>query len=350
MQPFYAGFVRRAGATIFDGLLVSIPGALAHYHGITTGSVWGDIAIESLVWLPYFVFFTASPWQATPGKRAFGIKVTDLQGRRIGLGRSVARYFASFLSALALCIGYLMVLFTRQRQAMHDLMAGTLVVNAELEPGVLPAHHHVMPLSGRAVASVAGLGFLFLAYVTVTGFLLESPSEAERVADGTPVGASSGPGFRVAYALYRFPFFGGDRQLLKEGTRSYGLGDVRMAQAPGFDPMRIEKRVPVVDGFNIVTQFTREPVVNGFALQLEKDAGFSWEWFDREADYVFRKRQGGGRIQVRIDAVDGLEEVVEILFLEDIPLQLDRHFLVPFTRSATEQMVVKKGSVLKLRE
>jgi uncharacterized RDD family membrane protein YckC len=157
---YFAGFARRAGAAILDGLLVSIPGTLAHHSGLTTGVFWQDFAIESLVWLPYYVVFHASAWQATPGKRAFGIKVTDLAGARIGYGRSTIRYLASFLSALPLMAGYLMVPFTRKRQALHDFLAGTLVVSDEVGPGALPADRQVMPLTLRTASAVGGCLFL----------------------------------------------------------------------------------------------------------------------------------------------------------------------------------------------
>jgi len=349
-QSFYAGFVRRAGAAILDGLVVSLPGTVAHQLGVTTGSFWPDMLVESLIWLPYYVIFLASPWQATLGKRAFGIKVTDREGRRIGLGRSFARHVASFLSALALMIGYLMVPFTKKRQAMHDMMAGTLVVNADMEPGMLPADHQVMPLPGRTVAAVATVGSAFMLFVWVTGFVLPSPHEHERIAAGVPVGPSTGTSYQLGYALYEFPVFGGERRLVAEGVRAYRLGDVLASQTPGFDDQRIEKRLPVVDGFTVVAQVHREPVVQGFALQLEKQFGFSWEWFDRESGYTYKKRQGSGRVQVRIDTIEGKEEVAEILFLEDITLQHERNFMIPFTRSGFGQLVVKKGSVFALKE
>jgi uncharacterized RDD family membrane protein YckC len=54
--------------------------------------------------------------------------VTDLEGRRIGFGRATGRYFAKILSSLTLFIGYLMAGFTEKKQALHDMIAGTLVL------------------------------------------------------------------------------------------------------------------------------------------------------------------------------------------------------------------------------
>lgn len=79
-----------------------------------------------IVWL-YFALLESSPWQATPGKRALGLYVTDLQGRRLTFGRATARNFGKYISGLILGIGYFMAGFTKQKQALHDLMAQCLV-------------------------------------------------------------------------------------------------------------------------------------------------------------------------------------------------------------------------------
>jgi uncharacterized RDD family membrane protein YckC len=64
----------------------------------------------------------------TFGKRAVGIRVVDLQGQRISFGNATGRYFGKILSALIVLIGYFMAGFTARKQALHDMMAGTLVI------------------------------------------------------------------------------------------------------------------------------------------------------------------------------------------------------------------------------
>ncbi len=71
----------------------------------------------------------SSPTQATLGKMALGIKVTDLAGKRVGFGKATGRYFGKIISALILLIGFIMVAFTEKKQGLHDKMAGCLVVN-----------------------------------------------------------------------------------------------------------------------------------------------------------------------------------------------------------------------------
>jgi uncharacterized RDD family membrane protein YckC len=54
--------------------------------------------------------------------------VTDLAGRRISFGRATGRFFAKYISATILMIGFVMAGFTEKKQALHDILAGTLVI------------------------------------------------------------------------------------------------------------------------------------------------------------------------------------------------------------------------------
>ncbi len=71
----------------------------------------------------------SSSKQATLGKMALGIIVTDVNGERIGFGRATGRFFGKIVSGMIFYIGYIMAGFTDRKQALHDMMAGTLVVN-----------------------------------------------------------------------------------------------------------------------------------------------------------------------------------------------------------------------------
>jgi uncharacterized RDD family membrane protein YckC len=81
-------------------------------------------------WL-YFGLLESSKLQGTLGKAALNIQVTDLHGRRISFGRATGRYFGKWISGALFLIGYLIQPFTRRRQTLHDLMAGTLVVRRD---------------------------------------------------------------------------------------------------------------------------------------------------------------------------------------------------------------------------
>ena len=78
----------------------------------------------------YYPVQESSAAQATLGKRALGLKVTTLDGQRIGVGRALGRFFAKILSSLILMVGYIMAAFTEKKQALHDMIAGTLVVRS----------------------------------------------------------------------------------------------------------------------------------------------------------------------------------------------------------------------------
>jgi uncharacterized RDD family membrane protein YckC len=149
----YAGFWKRVAAYILDLILLTIVfkvigtffGAPAAEEATKQAILGGTPPLEAylqlyhdmwlynlvttvLTWL-YFAFCESSAWQATVGKLALGIRVTNLQGARISFLRATGRFFAKYLSVLIVCIGFLMVAFTRRKQGLHDLIADTLVLN-----------------------------------------------------------------------------------------------------------------------------------------------------------------------------------------------------------------------------
>jgi len=85
------------------------------------------VIIGLAIWL-YEALMTSSSKQGTLGKMAFRMKVTDLSGNRISFGRATGRFFAKILSGMILNIGYIMAGFTERKQALHDMIAGTLVI------------------------------------------------------------------------------------------------------------------------------------------------------------------------------------------------------------------------------
>ena len=132
----YAGFWIRVLAYIIDAIpLVAIGVLLVVISGdplVETEPTFGVTdAISLFIGIAYFVGFESSSWQATPGKRALGLIVTDSEGRRISVARAVGRYFAKILSSLILLIGFIMIAFTDRKQGLHDLIAGTLVVKGK---------------------------------------------------------------------------------------------------------------------------------------------------------------------------------------------------------------------------
>jgi uncharacterized RDD family membrane protein YckC len=146
----YAGFWKRFAAYCIDYVVVTaityavmIPVALIGAIGMGA-SAGGDNPVASgvgvaliglgylvaiLMPLLYFVWMHSSRHQATLGKLAVGVKVVRADGTRISFWRSFGRILATILSTLILFIGWLMAGFTERKQALHDMVCDTLVVD-----------------------------------------------------------------------------------------------------------------------------------------------------------------------------------------------------------------------------
>jgi len=167
----YAGFWKRAAAYIIDMILITFISPLwllpilFYFGGAIIKSYSQDNTIEfaaqiysstvqishediysmmaafifagmvSLLirWL-YFSIMESSAKQGTIGKMILGIKVTTITGERISFARATGRFFAKILSSLFLFIGYFMAAFTKRKQALHDIIADTLVIDKIFVP------------------------------------------------------------------------------------------------------------------------------------------------------------------------------------------------------------------------
>lgn len=147
-----ASFIRRFIAFLIDCAILFVPLVVLFGVGaliLEVSGAWEQIDHESrmqewvllkqnlnhlfllvaigLGWV-YVAGLEASRWQATVGKRWMGIKVTDLQGKRIGFLRATGRHASKYLSALPCFLGFLMAVFSSRGLALHDRLAGTRVV------------------------------------------------------------------------------------------------------------------------------------------------------------------------------------------------------------------------------
>jgi uncharacterized RDD family membrane protein YckC len=87
------------------------------------------VLISILIQWLYHAYLESGEKQATWGKQALGIYVTDLMGNRVTFGRASGRFFAKIVTGMIpLGIGYIMAGFTERKQALHDMMAGSLVL------------------------------------------------------------------------------------------------------------------------------------------------------------------------------------------------------------------------------
>lgn len=149
-EILYAGFWRRALAYVIDGALVGGVASLMA-SGVTalTRNDFQAIAnvapvTFALTWA-YFAVMESSPAQGTLGKLALSLYVTDTHGDPITFRRAAFRHLFKTLSTLVLFTGWVMAAFTPRKQALHDVLAGTMVLRrvhylvigpeAPVEPG-----------------------------------------------------------------------------------------------------------------------------------------------------------------------------------------------------------------------
>jgi uncharacterized RDD family membrane protein YckC len=152
----YAGFWLRAGAFVIDRFIISFifaiiasfrPGVLMIFPELTGQPAAthnqstllalvqslphltpaGYLSLLLMMWI-YYASFESSSWQATPGKRVLRLYVTDLAGRPATFWLASQRYFFRLISELIFMVGYIVAGFTAKKQALHDILAGCLVL------------------------------------------------------------------------------------------------------------------------------------------------------------------------------------------------------------------------------
>jgi uncharacterized RDD family membrane protein YckC len=165
----YAGLATRTLAfavdvLIIDAVVLFVGGIVALCLSLfdipsEVGTILATIgAVSAVLWsVAYFVFFWSATGQ-TPGDRVMRIDVQDADtGEPISGRRALVRFAAMVLSAIILCIGFLLILFDRQRRGLHDRLVGTVVVYSidegpALAPIAVPAGENAA-LSSAATAT-----------------------------------------------------------------------------------------------------------------------------------------------------------------------------------------------------
>ena len=137
------------GWLLLEALLSSFPVILI------IGYILGFMLLS---WL-YFALFESSSRQATPGKMMMGIFVADEYGRRISFWRALGRTLGKILSKWFCYLGYIIAIFTERSQALHDLLAATLVLEPDRSvppPQVASLPEGPAPRSGPTVVAPPG--------------------------------------------------------------------------------------------------------------------------------------------------------------------------------------------------
>jgi uncharacterized RDD family membrane protein YckC len=148
----YAGFWLRVVAAIIDSFVLGIPLGifafllilsavpfLTHTQDMTT--ILPRLFFLLVVYLVaswlYWALMESSSWQATLGKKALGLRVTDLAGSRPTFGRASGRFFAGrgiscipSVGGLYFLVDCIMAGFTEKKQALHDIIASCFVIRS----------------------------------------------------------------------------------------------------------------------------------------------------------------------------------------------------------------------------
>ncbi len=206
MQNVYASFWRRLVAFMIDSIIVAFPsmilsgvGAALFAPKILSAmnanpspesisalfSAYGFIMVLNVVsalffWL-YYAFMESSAKQATLGKMAMGIKVVDEKGQRISFARATGRTFSKIISYTILYFGFFMAAFTKKRQALHDFIATTYVVNAGYQPDGQPLPQEpfrpgCLILSILVILTPVVLWFALIGWVISEGLKATAPA------------------------------------------------------------------------------------------------------------------------------------------------------------------------------
>lgn len=136
------GFFPRLIAYIIDDIIVAVGawiilaifgmGGMASSQGtgfkfaVSSTSAIGTILV--LVWAFGYLIFFWSTSGSTPGKAIMGIKVISTDGGKVSVGKAIVRIIGYAISGIVIYLGFLWVIWDKDKQGWHDKIAGTYVV------------------------------------------------------------------------------------------------------------------------------------------------------------------------------------------------------------------------------
>lgn len=159
---------------MFDGLLLMVGAVILTGVGAAVGlfadDAWMTAMVACLVLLNaggvlYLAAMESSRRGATIGKRMLGLAVTTSAGERVSFARALGRAAAKYLSTVTLLVGWLLAAWTPRKRALHDFVAGTVVVRQAEPPASVWVIVGLLLLAGSVpaagvVAAVAIPGIL----------------------------------------------------------------------------------------------------------------------------------------------------------------------------------------------
>ena len=202
----YAGFWKRLAALIIDSIIIGIASMILMVVFVIAlfgaGKGQEPSALMILLYLLYYVFimiapmiygalFESSAAMATPGKMALGIITVDKDGKRLTFWRALGRNAAKFISGFTFLVGYILAGVTQRKQALHDMIADTLVVTKGTDAAAL------QPLPKRSMAYIVFMCslpiILFILYFAALIGLIAFAAKAQGKSVGAFIQENSAP-------------------------------------------------------------------------------------------------------------------------------------------------------------
>jgi uncharacterized RDD family membrane protein YckC len=123
-----AGFWMRFAAYLIDGTVLNMPVFIVVLALPDVAILVRLIGFAASV--AYYAVLEGGETGQTLGKKALSIRVVDQDTWQpgIGGGRGIGRFFSRWLSIIPLGLGYLWMLWDKDKQTFHDKLARTRVV------------------------------------------------------------------------------------------------------------------------------------------------------------------------------------------------------------------------------
>lgn len=128
-----SGFWRRFAALLIDGILLGIVQGII--TAILSDSMGAAYALSTVISYGYYIALEGGSRGQTLGKMALGIRVVDFNtGTSIGYGRALVRQLVKIISGIVFLLGYLWMIWDREKQCWHDKAANSVVVPVDAYP------------------------------------------------------------------------------------------------------------------------------------------------------------------------------------------------------------------------
>jgi uncharacterized RDD family membrane protein YckC len=139
LQGTYAGIVTRLSGFAIDALVVLGLFALAGqgFDYLMSAVFGADVKLHDAPWISglvlaawafFYCAYSLAAGGRTLGMSIVGLRAVNRDGGDLTGGQAVVRVLVTPLSFLVFFAGIWLILFRRDRRALHDLIAGTAVV------------------------------------------------------------------------------------------------------------------------------------------------------------------------------------------------------------------------------